>query len=355
MSASTLRTALALRARLTVERFGVEMKKTPGTTARSERTMTWLMRVGVMTLAIGVAAFSFIYYQDQHIDSGPSMVERQIEGAEAAVKKAPNDIGTRLQLASAYQLQKRYDDELKQYDEILKADKTNRSALLGRGGALMVKGDLDGAASAYHKITASARTGEFAGADPQLQAARYSLGEIALKQGNTKEAVTELQGALRIDRTDSDALYLLGVAQLKSGEPQLAVDSLKRALLFVPTGWCEPYDELSLAHGKLGQVPQATYAGAMADFCHKKPVEAKRRLTTLTTGPMKLEALLGLALIAETGSNKPEAISWYQKALTVDAKNVSATSSLTRLGVAATPGPKSTPKALGSSTTQGPS
>jgi tetratricopeptide (TPR) repeat protein len=237
-------------------------------------------------------------------------------------------------------MEKRFDDELTQYDEILKADKTNRSALLGRGGALMSKGDLPGAAVAYRKITASARKGEFAGADPQLQEARYYLGSIALTQGKTKEAITELTAALRIVRSDSDALYLMGVARLKNGEPQLAVDSLKQALLFVPTGWCEPQVQLALAYGKLSQAPQAAYAGAMADFCHKKPVEAKRRLATLTTGPAKLEAFLGLGLIAETSSNSPEAISWYKKALTVDAKNVDALSSLTRLGA----GPTSTSK-----------
>ena len=305
-------------------------------------------------LVVGVGAFGFIYYQDQHVDAGPSQAIRQIEGAEAAVKKAPNNIGSRLQLADAYRLEKRHDDELKQYDEILKADKTNRTALLGRGGALMAKDDLKGAAASYKKITASARTGEFAGADPQLQEARYYLGSIALTQGKTKEAITELTAALRITRSDSDALYLMGVAQLQNGQPQLAVDALKQALLFVPTGWCEPQTQLALAYGKLNQTPQATYAGAMADFCLKKTAEAKRRLTTLTTGPAKLEALLGLGLIAETTSKNAEAISWYQKALTVDAKNLSAISSLSRLGVAPSKtSPK--PKAAGSSSTQGPS
>ncbi len=308
-----------------------------------------MLRLGVAVLVIGALAFAGIYYQDQHVDAGPSMVDRQIEGAEQAVRKAPSNIGTRLQLAAAYRMNKRYNDELKQYDEILKADKTNRTALLGRGGALMALGDLKGAAAAYHKITASARTGEFAGADPQLQEARYYLGSIALTQGNTKEAITELQGALKITRSDSDALYLLGVARLKNGEPQLAVDSINQALLFVPTGWCEPYSQLSLAYGKLANAPRATYATAMANFCQKKSAEAKRQLKTLTTGPVALDAMLGLGLIAETESSNPEAIAWYQKALTVDRTNVNATSSLARLGAKPAAGSKS------STTTQGPS
>ena len=325
--------------------LGVEMKETKRTSSASDRTTSWLMRLGVMVLVVGVAAFGFMYYQDQYaVQSGPSLAGRQIEGAETAVKKAPNNVQTRLQLAEAYRMEKRYDDELKQYDEILKADKTNRSALLGRGGALMAKKDLKGAAAAYQKITASARTGEFAGADPQLQEARYYLGSIALTQGKTKEAITELTAALRITGSDSDALYLMGVAQLKNGQPQLAVDALKQALLFVPTGWCEPQTQLALAYGKLGQAPQASYAGAMAKFCLKKSPEATTQLKTLVKGPVAIDALLGLGLIAEAGSRNTEAISWYKQALTVDAKNVTALSSLSRLGVS--------PK--GSATTQGP-
>jgi len=305
---------------------------------------TVVLRLGVLVLVVGVLAFAGIYYQDQHVNSGPSMIDRQTTSAEQAVKKTPNNIGARLELAAAYRLNKRYDDALKQYDVILTADKANRFALLGRGSALMAKGDLKAAAAAYHKITDVESKGEFAGADPQLEEARYYLGSIALKQGNTKEAITELTAALRIVRTDSDALYLMGVARLKDGSTQLAIDSLKQALLFVPTGWCEPYSQLAVAYGKLGKTPQATYAGAMADFCLKKPAVAKAALKTLTTGPVAVDALLGLGLIEETGSNNAEAVSWYQKVLKVDRTNITAISALSRLGV----GPTS------SSTTQGP-
>ena len=307
------------------------------------------MRLGVLVLAIGFVSFGVIYWQDQKVDAGPSLVNRQIEGAEAAVKKAPGNIGIRLQLATAYEINKQTDDALKQYDEVLKADKGNRTALLGRAGALSEKGDLKGAASTYQKITSLVRKGEFAGADPQLQEAYYYLGSIALTQGKTKEAITELAKALNITRSDSDALYLMGVARLKDGSPQLAVDSLKQALRFVPTGWCEPHTQLAEAHKKLGQVPQSTYSGAMAEFCQKRPDEATNRLKTLVSGPVAVEALMGLGLIAETGSKNAEAISWYKKVLTVERTNSSAIASLSRLGVK----PPVAPKAKASSTKQG--
>lgn len=330
------------------------MNSTRRTTSVSDRRSSLLLRLGVMVLVVGVAAFGVIYYQDQHVDAGPSLVGRQIEGAEAAVKQAPNNVQTRLQLAAAYMQDKRPDDALKQYDEILKAEKGNRSALLGRGSILIAKGDLTAAAVAYHEVTDVAAKGEYAGADPQAQEAHYFLGSIAVKQGKIKVAIRELQAALKINRADSDALYLLGVAQLKDGTPKLAVASLNEALLFVPTGWCEPYSQLTLAYGKLAQVPKKAYAAAMANFCLKKPAEAKSQLEALSRGPVAVDALLGLGLIAETESKNAEAITWYNKVLTVDRKNSGAISALSRLGAGPTAGKTSpTPKAAGTSTTQG--
>ena len=325
------------------------MKLSRRSASVSDQTFSRLMRLGVLTLVVGTLGFGGFYYQDQHVDAGPSLVSRQIDGAEAAVRKTPNNLEVRLQLAAAYMLNKRPDDALTQYDVILKADKANRSALLGRGAVLIAKGDLTAAAVSYHKITDVAVKGEFAGADTLAQEAHYYLGSIALKQGNAKLAITELNSALKIDSTDSDSLYLLGLAQLKDGAPKLAVSSFKKALLFVPTGWCEPYSELALAYGELNLSPQKTYATGMASFCLKKPADAKRQLKSLIKGPLAVDALLGLGLIAQTESDNPAAVSWYKQVLTIDAKNATATSALSRLGGGPAPGP------TGSSTTQGPS
>jgi tetratricopeptide (TPR) repeat protein len=309
------------------------MKPNRPTPSASDRRLSNALRLGVAVLVIGALAFAGIYYKDQHVNAGPSMVERQISGAEAAVEKAPNNIETRLQLAAAYMQNKRPDDALTQYDEILKADKGNRTVLLERGRILIGKGDLAGALVSYHKITDVASKGEFAGADPTAQEAHYYLGSILVKQGKNKDAIVEFEKALNIDPTDSDSLYLMGVAQLKEGTPKLAVNSLKKALLFVPTGWCEPYTQLALAYDKLALAPQKTYAAGMASFCLKKPDEAKSQLKTLITGPVKVDALLGLGQIAESQASNVEAVSWYKQVLTLDRANTTATSALSRLGV----------------------
>ncbi|NMM22443.1 MAG: tetratricopeptide repeat protein [Phycicoccus sp.] len=292
--------------------------------------------MGVLVLVIGVLAFAGIYYQDQHVDAGASMIDQQTQAAEQAVKKTPNNIGARLELAAAYQLENRMDDALKQYDEVLKADGNHRAALLGRGSVLTAKGDLKGADAAYRKIVGSAGKGEFAGQDTQLAEAYYALGQIALKQGRAKEAVTRVEAAVKIDPGDADAWYLLGTANLKAGAPERAAEAFRTALKFVPTGWCEPYAQLTQVYKQLGDKPQAEYAGAMVDFCQKRPADAKLRLQALTSGPVAVDSMLALGMIAEKASDREGAIRWYQKVIGKDSKNFNARTGLSRLSAETT-------------------
>jgi tetratricopeptide (TPR) repeat protein len=332
------------------------MKPNQRTAALSDRRASLLLRLGVLVLVVGVGAFGTIYYKDQYVSAGPSKIDRQTTTAEAAVKQAPNNIDARLTLAADYQLDKRSSDALTQYNIILNAAKGNRFALLGQGSVLIAQGNLTAAAASYKQITAGNAKGEFAGADPQLQEAYYYLGSIAVKQGNTKDALFELQAAIGIDPQDSDALYLMGLAQLQAGNPKLAVDAFTQAVSFVPTGWCEPYTQLALAYTKLHSAPQSTYNAGMADVCHNKATDAKAKLMTLTKGPQAVNAMLELATIAATNSSNAEATTWYKKVLTVDRTNAAATAGLKQLAAGSTPSNTSpSPKAAGSSTTQGPS
>lgn len=309
----------------------------------SDRALGRLVRGVVLVLVLGVPLFGLRYYLDQRVSSGPGLADRQVATAEQRVRTAPDNITYRLALAEAYRADKRLSDALKQYDEVLRVQPTHRAALMGRGAVLLARGDLPGATAAYRKVVATNGTGEFAGADPQLEEAHYRLAEIALERDALSLAATELGAALRIDDTDADAWYLLGTVRVRDGAPQDAVAAFRRALLFVPTGWCEPYQKLVSAYQALGRAAEAEYAGAMVDFCQDRPDVATRRLTALVRGPAAVDALLGLGMVAESTGARDDAVAWYRKVLAREPRNAAAVTALSRLGVTASPAPKPSP------------
>src|ERR1035437_6655008 len=137
------------------------MKPNQGWTATvSDRRASLLLRLGVLVLVVGVGAFGTIYYQDQQVSAGPSLIDRQTTTAEAAVKQAPNNIDARLTLAADYQLDKRSSDALNQYSIILTAVKGNRFALLGQGSVLIAQGKLTAAAAPRSEGTQPPRGAE---------------------------------------------------------------------------------------------------------------------------------------------------------------------------------------------------
>lgn len=191
----------------------------------------------------------------------------------------------------------------------------------------------------FNKVIGTAKSGEFAAVDPQLESAYYGLGSVALRQGRAKQATVVLAKAIKVDPTDADALQLLGEASLKAGVPNRAVKALRQVIVFVPTGWCEPYKLLSEAYEKLNRSAQAEYADAMVDFCEKRPSQAERRLKPLTSGPAAVDAMLGLGIIAEAKSDRAGAIRWYRQVVAADASSSTARFGLNRLGGAKRLGP----------------
>ncbi len=302
----------------------------------SEHTLARLIKWGALLLVVLVGVFALVYYRGQHVDTGPSLADREVSSAEQAVKDAPQNVQTRLRLAATYQAVGRIEDATVQYDEVLRAVPGNRTALLGKGKILMNSGDLAGATAAFTTIATDASKQEFAGADPDLAAAHYYLGSMAGTQGKYDAAVKELTASLAINRTDADTLYLLGQMQGKNGDEKAAVTSYQQALAFVPTGWCEPYQAMATSYGALGNKDFAAYATAMTSFCLQRPDEATEQLTALTGSTAKVEAFLGLGLVAETESQRDAAVGYYQQALKANPGNSTAITALARLNGNAT-------------------
>lgn len=295
-----------------------------------EGTIDRLIKIGLALIVLAVAVEVSDYFLDWR-SGEESLVERQIKTAEDAVREEPNETGLRLQLAEIYRAADRSDDALNQYDEVLELEENQSTALLGRGEVLSEQGEQAEAEDAFDAVIDASGEGEFAGVDPQLEAAYYGLASLSLEEGKAKKAVDAARRAVQIESMDADAWNLLGSAALAAGDPGLAVKALRRAVLFVPTGWCEPYEGLSAAYRKLDRKPYAEYASAMVDLCEERPADATRRLRPLASGPVRVDAMLGLGMAAEAESHRASAARWYRKVLVIDAENFNARSNLSRL------------------------
>ena len=289
----------------------------------------WIKRVAAILVIAAIAFFGFYFFDRWRAPAAP-IVDQQLAAAEAAVQADPADIPARGRLADLYTANGRYADAVAQYDAILETGKETQLAHFGRAFAYKGLGELDKAAADYQVVVDFASKGEMANVDPILNASYYGLGEIAMKQSRFQDAITNLEAAIRIKRSDADTLNLLGAAYLAAGENEKAVDTARKAIAFVPLGWSEPYQTLAAAYGKLGEADSAEWASAMAELSSGQADQAKTRLLALVDGPLALDAAIGLGVAYESQGDFPAAAEWYQKALAIDPENAVATLGLER-------------------------
>ncbi len=290
----------------------------------------WIKRIGLL-LIVGIVAFVAFYAVDRFRAPTAPIIDREMSAMEAAVRADPTDVASRGRLADLYLAAKRYDDAVAQYTEIIKTGKQDEAGYVSRGRALEMKGDLDAAAADYKKVVELGAPGEMANIDPMMEIAYYGLGSIALQQDRADEAVAQLLKALAIKRTDADAMNLLGAAYVKAGQPDKAVQPLRKAIEFVPIGWPEPYKTLGDAYKATGDADLAEWAGAMAAANTGDMAGAVTRLKAIADGEAGLDAAIGLGLIAEMSADAATAEQWYRKALELDAQSTSAKLGLSRV------------------------
>jgi tetratricopeptide (TPR) repeat protein len=259
------------------------------------------------------------------------ILDRELTTLEAAVRADPADIGSRGRLADLYLAAERYDDAIAQYTEIIKTGKQDEAGYVSRGRALELKGDIDAAAADYQKVVDIAKSSEMANVDQMLEVAYYGLGAISLQHDKPDEAIGSLLKALVIKRTDADAMNLLGAAYVKAGKADQAIEPLRKAILFVPVGWADPYRTLSDAYKATNEPELAEWAGAMADLQAGDAATAESRLLAITDGKAAVDANIGLGLVAETRGDTAGAADWYRKAIAIEPKNESALLGLSRV------------------------
>jgi tetratricopeptide (TPR) repeat protein len=310
---------------------GHNMMRVARPTTITDRTLNRLLMIVGLLLLFGVAAFALFYLNDRKVGGAPSLADQAVAAAEAQVQKTPNDVEARVHLAAVYVSDNREQDGITQFGEALKIDPAYRAALLGRGIAYIKTSQLDLAQADFEKFIAGNSTGEFAAQDPQLEQAYYELGLVQLKKGDPATAADTLQNALKMNGTDADALYSLGVAFDSLGRQSDAVQVLKLAASFVPTGWCDPYQELATAYTGLKQADGTAWANGMVALCNKQYDQAVAALAPLINGPMKVDALMGLGYAGAERGDNGTAAKYFTQVLAIDPQNQSAIIALNSL------------------------
>jgi tetratricopeptide (TPR) repeat protein len=298
-----------------------------------------IKRIGAVLL-VGALIFVGFYLFDRWRPATTPIVDQQLATLETAVRDDPTDVAARGQLADLYVVKGRYGEAITQYDAILETGKATELAHMGRAGAYMGLEQYDLAAADYQAVVDIAKGGEMANVDPMLQAAYYSLGSIAMQQSRPADAIPFLESALRIKRSDADALFLIGQAYAQTGATDRAEIALRRAVSFVPIGWSEPYAVMAEVFAKAGRTAMAEWASAMADVAAGKLDSAEPRLKAIVDGDAAVDAAIGLGLLYESRGDLFSATEWYGKALEKDPENTAALLGMGRTSAIRTAAPK---------------
>ncbi|HJW21082.1 MAG TPA: tetratricopeptide repeat protein [Candidatus Limnocylindrales bacterium] len=311
----------------------------------SDAELNRLIRRLAIVLVLAAVAFTAFYVIDRWRPASAPIVDQQIASLEASVRANPNDLSVRGELADTYLAKSRFSDAVTQYDLIIATGQKLEPAYMGRAQALVGLKRLDDAAKDFQKVVDIAKTGEMAIVDPALEAAYYGLASIAMQQNRPQDAITLLQQALVIKRSDADAIYLLGTAYAATGDYDKAITELRAAVVFVPVRWTEPYRAMADAYTKQNKADFAKWATAMADLNDGRTDAAESALETLTTGDTAVDAAVGLGLLYETKGDNAKAIDWYTKALAIDPQNNAARFAMSRIGPLPTTEPSLAPSA----------
>jgi tetratricopeptide (TPR) repeat protein len=194
--------------------------------------------------------------------------------AEAAFKKAlqmePDRVESHANLANVYIGLTRYDDALKQIDELLKQVPNNANAYSMKGVIYQTKEDLASAKDNYERALK---------VDPNSFVAANNLAYILAEQGKDLEvALGYAQTARRLGPDQPASADTLGWIQYKMGRHVSARDQLQFAVSKQPENPTFQY-HLGMVYKETKQIPQARAAlqkaiGSKENFKEKSLAEA---------------------------------------------------------------------------------
>ncbi len=291
--------------------------------------MVWLAFIAVLLLG---ASFAIYYYADRYVHIGDqSPFERDLLNLEETLRENPQDAAAGLSLAQRYLQNGRYEDAISLAQQIVTANPQDVEGLMVLGVAYTMDQKPVSAAPLLQQVVSIRRKTSVANADLALEAALYYLGENYIALGKHEEAITALEEALKINRADADAMYLLGAAYAQNQQPEQALDRFLDAVRFVPN-FTEAYQGMLESYSRLDMPDHALFARGMVAYSRQDYDAALAALEVATYNlPEFAPAWLGLGLTYEQLGELSAAQRSLDKALNIDSNSFLAANALGRI------------------------
>lgn len=330
--------------------------------------MSFLRRIRLLDAAVVVAVvlvLGLAGYLGYSVWSNNRAVEKSTPAGRALddlityVRKNPNNIPGRLQLASAFMQAGRRNDAVKQYEAVVKVDKSNVIALGGLGIIALQDSEYKTAEGYLRKAVEILEPNTGAARDSQLEEAYYLLGTALMEQKQYEDAAGYFKAALRIKRDNSMTHYLLAACLKELGLNDAYRESLANCLLFDPLHPEANYDygRVLLSEGDKAGAAEHFRKSADAAPGAKLPAEAlegmgtaedhiatAKKLASADRGKAIIEARVAVAIdprsaeaqivlgeLYEAAGNNAKAKIAYDKALGIDAGSAAAKAGLERV------------------------
>ncbi len=314
--------------------------------------------VTVLVLLLG-GYLGFSVWSSSRTTTKSTPAERAVAVLIETVRKNPNDINARMQLAQAYSVAGRERQATAQYEEVLKVSKEYVPALSGLGFSLLKNKEFKSAEGYFRKVIDLLEARSDSGREAVLESAYFYLGTALFEQREYEEAAANFKEAIRLRRDASDTHYALAVALRELGSDAAYKDSLGNALLFDPKMPEANYDYgvVLLAEGDEAGAAEHFRKSVDAAPRRAEPKDALEELgpfalrfdsakvlqktdekkalvqvrIAVALNPQSAEAQLLLGSLYEKNGNEAKAAGAYRAVLALDPTNKSATDGLKRV------------------------
>lgn len=208
-----------------------------------------LAAAGIFLLIAVLVAGAYLAYsiaESRAQEQGSTPRARLIAELHEKIEAAPNDATLRVQIAELYAADGNPAAAIRELKVALELDPEHSGAYLLLGVVALMDRDFGQADAYFQKVIELTEGQEFQNLMVNRELAYYYLGESALDQGNFDDAIGYFKATLRMNKSNADAYFGLGMAFAGIEDYPAGLEQMEIALTFDP--------KFAQAHFEMGQM-----------------------------------------------------------------------------------------------------